>query len=53
MYLTLNTLLILKLGQLEVLCSVVMSRERLDIISVPHAVKPDLDLQLYVKKKTN
>lgn len=53
MYLTLDTLLILKLGQLEVLCFVIMSREWLEIISMFYAVKPALDLQLYVKKKTN
>lgn len=53
MYLTLDTLLILKLGQLEVLCSVIMSREWLEMISMSHAAKPALDLQLYVKKKTN
>lgn len=53
MYLTPDTSLILKLGQLELHCSVVMSRAWLDIISMSYAVKTALDLQLYVKKKTN
>lgn len=51
-YLTLDVLLILKLGQLGVRCSVVIPRAYLDI-SMSYAVKPGLDLQLYIKRKTN
>lgn len=53
MYLTLDTLLVLKLGQLEVHCSVVISRAWLNIITMSYAGEPVLDLQLYVKKKKN
>lgn len=51
MYLTLDTLLVLKLGQLEVHCSVIISRAWLNIITMSYAGEPVLDLQLYVKKK--
>lgn len=51
LYLTLD-ILFLKLGQLDIHCSVVISRAWLDI-SLSYAVKPAPDLQLYVKWKTN
>lgn len=51
-YLTLDMLLILKLGQLRVHCSVVIPRAWSDI-STSYAVKPGLDLLLYIKRKTN
>lgn len=47
-----DTLLIWKLGQLGVHCSVVIPRAWLDV-SMSYAVKPGLDLQLYIKRKTN